>query len=156
MHGKPFPVVRYFGVGLSGEDAHAVLAYLERQAKPEHEPSNPSIRRLPLTFLFDDAQVQFSDLPYTMAPNNSHANIDDFYRAVTLEIQGDKPEAIFVAFSEHCKEVARSFAFTDKIYPYANASEVHARSRALVHVSVQTSPVPDYMPASLESELVHF
>ena len=91
-----------------------------------------------------------------MTPSNSHAQIGDFYRAVTLEIQGDKPEAIFVAFSENCKEVARSFALTDKIYPYANASEVHARSRALVHVSAHTSPVPDYMPSSLESELVHF
>ncbi|HLC32527.1 MAG TPA: hypothetical protein VJJ82_01755 [Candidatus Nanoarchaeia archaeon] len=139
--------VRYFGVGLSSQDARTIEEYFERYAPPECVPEMSNLRLLPLTFNFAGSQVQISNLPYTrLGPNVQ------FYRAVTLEIKGKNTQSIFAGFASECAEIACCFKKTEKVYPYAGvlaAHEEHVRSSA---IGLHASEVPDYLLANLEEE----
>lgn len=116
---------QFFGIGFSCADSDAIEAYLRRRAEPDKDAR-------PLTFRYDGAVVQLSDMGYRAA--------GDFHRAVYLEIDSQNPTAIFNAFARELPELAILMERSKPRYPFSNLPEKHLGILA-------TTPEPELVEA---------
>ena len=115
--------VQYFGVGFYHADCVKTCAFFESLAQPEKTER-------PLTFKYHDTTVQISEMGYLMRPlENRHVTLNDFYRAICIEMSSEKPTItyeIFASFLTAEPEIGKKFeSSSDCGYPFINLPEKH-------------------------------
>lgn len=89
--------VQYVGFDFTDSECREILSYFRRKTSPVQEVIGGTKRDvLPLTFKYNGAVVQYSIMSYLSKPiGQKQCSINDFRRALCLEIEAEKPTGIF-------------------------------------------------------------
>ena len=110
---------QYIGLGLNNDDYLEVLRALESKTKPDETVK-------PLTFRYDGCTVKISEMPYVILPEERKTTIEDFYRAICLDMDSPDPVKDFNNLVRGHPQLILFFERSDpRQYPFLNLRERH-------------------------------